>query len=134
MAGAAQHRNGLRLRLSSGVCAVPLDRVARLVGYAALAGEPDGYFLGWLTLQGDLIPVFDLNKIVCEEPTPENFGSRILVVDAAKGAAVSSYGLLAAGVTDTVPMTDESLQPLDLDSYLQMLDVLTPTPPQESAA
>ncbi len=119
-------RIALRLQLQSGVCSIPLDRVYHLTGYATLHGQVDIYFLGWLTFHGREIPVFDLNRVVCDEPTPENFGSRIILVHAGAGAAVPYIGLLAAGVTDTVAVDDKEVPPLDLDSYLPMLGALVP--------
>ena len=76
-------RVALRFALSSGVWSIPLHRLHHLAGYATLAGEPEDYFRGWLTMRGEQVPVFDLNLVVCDQPTPEHFGSRIMVVNAA---------------------------------------------------
>ncbi|HKF48947.1 MAG TPA: chemotaxis protein CheW [Terracidiphilus sp.] len=118
----------LRFRLTSGVHGVPLARVYRVAGFASLTGEPQDYFIGWLKFQGKLAPVFDLNQVVCEEPTPERFGSRIILVAAEEGR-VPYIGLLAPGVTDTAPADDETTTPLDLDMYLGMLTTLIPEVP-----
>ncbi len=122
----------LRFRLQSGVHAVPLDAVHRVSGYATLIGEPEDYFLGWLKFHGRLTPVFDLNRVVCESPTEETFGSRIMVLEAGKEAPVPYIGLLAAGVTDTVSGDDPSVKLLDLRLYLDMLYTLIPEPPAET--
>jgi len=131
MTAEAQSRIALRLRLHSGPCSIPLHRVHHLAGYATLTGQPDDYFLGWLTFHGQQVPVFDLNRVVCEQPTPEHFGSRIMVLDAAAEAPTRYIGLLAAGLTNTVKVTvaaqDPDVPPLNLDSYLPMLYALIPS-------
>lgn len=109
----------LRIRLGSDWYSIALDRIHQVVGYAALAGVPEEYFLGWLTLHGEQVPVFDLTRMVCEEATPEQFGSRIVVVAAGKESATRYVGLLAAGVTDTVATGE--VEPLALDMYLAMV-------------
>jgi chemotaxis signal transduction protein len=121
----------LRFRLQSGPHSVPLTRVYRVAGFAALTGEAEEYFAGWLRFYGKQTPVFDLNRVLCETPTPEEFGSRIIVVDAAPNAPVPYIGLLAPGVTDTVSDKDADVTPLDLDLYLQMLTNFIPTPPAQ---
>lgn len=121
----------LRFRLQSGTHAVPLRSVHRVEGFAALDGEPQDYFLGWMRLHGRLAPVFDLNRIVCETPTPETFGSRIILLEAGPDAPVPFIGLLAAGVTDTISADDPGVKPLDLAGYLPMLYMLIPAPPGE---
>lgn len=120
----------LRFRLQSGAHAVPLKRVYRVAGFASLAGEPDEYFAGWLRFYGKWTPVFDLNRVLCETPTPEAFGSRIMLVDAGPDAPVPYIGLLAADVTDTVPANDPDVTLLDLDMYLQMLQNFIPAAPK----
>jgi chemotaxis signal transduction protein len=128
-------RRGLALRfaLSSGTWSIPLHRLDHLAGYATLTGEPEDYFLGWLTMRGEQVPVFDLNLVVCDQPTPQHFGSRIMVLNAAPGSAARHIGLLAAGVTDTVSPGEEPVETLDLDSYLPMLYTLIPAEPWPSA-
>jgi chemotaxis signal transduction protein len=121
----------LRLRLQSGPYSVPLKRVYRVAGFALLAGEPDEYFQGWFRFYGKQTPVFDLNRVVCETPTPQEYGSRIIVVEASPGAPVPYIGLLAPGVTDTTAADDKEATPLDLDLYLQMLVNFIPTPPAQ---
>ena len=119
----------LRFALSSGAHSIPLDRLHHLAGYATLAGDPEDYFLGWLTMRGEHVPVFDLNRVVCDRPTPEHFGSRILVLKAAEPSPTPYIGLLAAAVTDTISVraaSDESIEPLDIDLYLPMLYPLIP--------
>ncbi len=122
----------LRLCLQSGPYAVPLRRVYRIAAFALLAGEPEEYFRGWLRFYGKQMPVFDLNQVICETPTPEEYGSRIIVVDAPPGSPVSHVGLLAPGITDTVGADEPNVTPLDLDLYLQMLSTFIPTPPVQS--
>ena len=132
MALDTQPRPALRLELACGPCAIPLHRAHHLAGFATLTGEPDDCFLGWLTFHGDLVPVFDLNRVVCEQPTPEHFGSRILIVVAGKGSPTALLGLFAGGMTDTISPGDpgfNDIEPLDLDSYLPMLYVLVPPVP-----
>jgi chemotaxis signal transduction protein len=121
----------LRLRLQSGPYSVPLNRVFRVAGFASLAGEPDEYLVGWLCFYGQQTPVFDLNRVICETPTPEEYGSRILVVEAAPDSPVPYIGLLAPGVTDTTGADDKDVTPLDLDLYLQMLTNFIPAPPAQ---
>jgi hypothetical protein len=104
-----------------------------VAGFASLAGEPEEYFLGWLRFQGKWAPVFDLNLVVCESPTPEELGSRIMLVDAEPGAPVPHIGLLAAGVTDTAAPDEPGVTLLDLDLYLQMLSTFIPPLPQVPA-
>jgi len=133
MTGEAMSRIALRLRLHSGPCSIPLDRVHHVTGYATLAGPADDYFLGWLTFHGQQVPVFDLNRVVCDEPTPELFGSRVVLLEAAPDAPVKYVGLLAADLTDTVAANDADVKPLDLDSYLPMLVTLIPAPPVAAA-
>ena len=117
----------LRIRLGADWYSIALDRVHQVVGYAALAGVADEYFLGWLTLHGEPVPVFDLTRIVCEEPTPEQFGSRIVVVVAGKESATRYVGLLAAGVTDTVATGEVEALPLEM--YLPMVYTMIPPVP-----
>ena len=83
----------LRLQLASGPCSFPLERVQYVVGYAALRGEADEYFAGWLVFHGEQVPVFDLNRVVCDVATPEHFGSRILIVKAPEQVGVKFVGL-----------------------------------------
>jgi chemotaxis signal transduction protein len=122
-------RIGLRILLASGLCSIPLDRVHYLAPCATLTGEPDDYFRGWLDFRGHPTPVFDLNRIVCDQPTPENFGSRIIVLHAAAGSPTTYLGLLAPGVTDTIAPNDHAAERLNLDTYLPMLYTLTPDVP-----
>jgi chemotaxis signal transduction protein len=117
--------------LQSGPHAVPLKRVYRVTGFAALAGEPDEYFLGWFRFYGRQTPVFDLNRVICETPTPEDYASRIIVVEAAPDAPVPYIGLLAPGVTDTTGADDKDATLLDLDLYLQMLSNFIPAMPAQ---
>jgi chemotaxis signal transduction protein len=113
----------LRLALDCGLFSIPLQRLHHLCGFAALAGVPEDYFLGWLAFRGGPVPVFDLNRVVCDRATPERFGSRILIVPAGASGLV---GLLAGGVTDTLPANAQEAEPLDLDSYLPMLCTMIP--------
>ena len=122
----------LRFRLQSGPHALPLRRVYRVAGFGSLTGQPDDYFLGWLTFHGRQIPVFDLNRVVCDASTPEEFGSRIILVEAGPDAPVPYVGLLAAGVTDTCAGDDPGVAPFDLDLYLQMISNFIPAPPVAS--
>lgn len=122
-------RVALRFALSFGIWSIPLHRLHHLAGYATLAGEPEDYFLGWLTMRGEQVPVFDLNLVVCDQPTPEHFGSRIMVLKAGSEAPTPYIGLLAGGVTDTVVLNAGSIERLDLDSYLPMLYTLIPPTP-----
>ncbi len=125
-------RPALRLELASGPCGIPLYRAHYVAGFATLGGDSDDCFLGWLTLHGNQVPVFDLNRVVCDQPTPERFGSRILIVHGGKGSPTELVGLLAGGMTDTVSPGDpgyDEIEPLDLDSYLPMLYALVPPVP-----
>jgi chemotaxis signal transduction protein len=124
-------RVALRFALSSGIWSIPLHRLHHLAGFATLAGKPEDYFLGWLMMRGEQVPVFDLNLVVCDQPTPEHFGSRIMVIKTAPEAPTAYIGLLAAGVTDTVVLNAASIERLDLDSYLPMLYTLIPPVPLE---
>ena len=123
----------LRFRLQSGAHAIPLERVYRIAGFASLSGVPDEYFLGWLKFRGGQVPVFDLNRVVCDAATPEEFGSRIILVETRENESVPCVGLLAAGVTDTCATEDADVQLLDLDLYLQMLSNFVPSPPAQQA-
>jgi len=123
-----QSRLALRLRLDDGLHSIPLYRIHQLAGYATLSGEPEDYFLGWLTLHGAPVPVFDLNRVVCDQPTPENFSSRIVVLEA-PDSPTRYVGLLATGVTDTVASGEPEVEPLHLDLYLPMLYTLIPPLP-----
>jgi chemotaxis signal transduction protein len=125
VATAPQSGLGLRIALSSGVVALPLARVHHLAGYASLEGTAEDYFLGWLRLRDAWVPVFDLNRVLCDEPTPERFGTRIVIVTA-RHAPVLYIGLLANGVTDTMPVGDARL---DLDGFLPMLYTMIPAAP-----
>jgi len=127
----ARSRVALRFALSSGIWSIPLHRLLHLAGFATLAGEPEDYFRGWLAMRGELVPVFDLNLVVCDQPTLEHFGSRIMVLKTAPEAPTAYIGLLAAGVTDTVVLHAASIERLDLDSYLPMLYTLVPPLPLE---
>jgi hypothetical protein len=122
---------GLRLVLGSGPCSVALGRVHHLAGYAALTGQPDDYFCGWLAFRGQQVPVFDLDRVVSDRATTETFGSRILIVtanqSAAGGPAGRLVGLLAGGVTDTVAAGQ--VPELDLELYLPMLCAMIPAVP-----
>jgi chemotaxis signal transduction protein len=131
-AGAAgTGRSGLALRfaLASGAWSIALNRLHHVAGYAALSGEPEDYFLGWLAMRGEQAPVFDLNLVVCDQPTPQHFGSRIMVLKAGRDASTPYIGLLAAGVTDTIMPGPAAVERFDLDSYLPMLYTLIPPVP-----
>ena len=132
MEGAARARRALALRfeLTFGACSVPLERLHHLAGYATLTGEPEDYFLGWLCMRGELVPVFDLNRVICDEPTPMHFGSRIMVLKASAKSPTRYIGLLASGITDTTEIGDESVERFDPDSYLPMLYPLIPPTPE----
>lgn len=129
----AKSRIALRLRLSSGLHSLPLDRVHYVAGYATLTGGPDDYFLGWLSLHGEQVPVFDLNRVVCDEPTEENFGARIVVLNTDESASVAHIGLLAPEVTDTIAAEDEAATLIHVDAYLPMLYPLIPARSTERA-
>jgi chemotaxis signal transduction protein len=118
--------SGLRIALSSGVVALPLARVHHLAGYARLEGAAEDDFLGWLRFRADWVPVFDLNRVLCDEPAAERFGSRIVIVKADR-APVAYVGLLADGITETIPVGDA---PLDLDGFLPLLVSMIPAPPE----
>ena len=119
----------LCFRLKSGKHAIPLARAHSIVGYAKLKGESDDYFLGWLCLHGEWVPVFDLNRVVCEEPSPDSFGTRIILVHAGHLAPVRLIGLLAAGVTDTVAVGETNVTQFNLDDCLPLLVNLIPDVP-----
>ncbi len=119
----------LCFRLKNGEHAIPLARAYSIVGYAKLRGESDDYFLGWLYFHGEWVPVFDLNRVVCEQPTPETFGTRIILIRADNIAAVRFIGLLAAGVTNTVAAGDTGVTLFNLDDCLPMLVNLIPAVP-----
>jgi len=121
----------LRFRLQSGTHALPLRRIYRVAGFASLTGEPDDYFMGWLTFHGRQTPVFDLNRVVCDTPTPEEFGSRIILMEAGPDAPAPYVGLLAAGVTDTCAADDPGVTLFDVDLYLQMLSNFIPALPEQ---
>ena len=138
MTAEAQPRIALRLKLDSGTWSIPLHRVHRLAGYATLMGQAEDYFLGWLKFHGEQVPVFDLNRVVCDAPTPESFGSRIVLLSTDGKAAVPHIGLLAGGVTDTFLQGAEGAEgdevlPLDIDSYLPLLYTMIPTAPAATA-
>ena len=124
----------LRFALSSGAWSIPLHRLHHLAGYATLTGNPEDYFLGWLAMREQRVPVFDLNLVVCDQPTPEQFGSRIMVLKAEAGSPAPYIGLLAAEVTDTVLQSALSIEPFDLDSYLPMLYTLVPPIPEQTGS
>jgi chemotaxis signal transduction protein len=119
----------LSFRLKSGKHAIPLARVHTIVGNAKLKGESDDYFRGWLCFHGDWVPVFDLNRVVCEDPSPETFGTRIILARPNDIDPVRLIGLLAAGVTDTVAAGDTSAALFNLDDYLPILTNLIPDVP-----
>jgi chemotaxis signal transduction protein len=125
---------GLRFALSCREWSVPLHRLHHLAGYATLTGMPEDYFLGWLAMQGERVPVFDLNRAVCDQATPEHFGSRIMVLRAAPDSPTPYIGLLAAGVTGTISRDATPVEQFDLDSYLPMLYTLIPAAPTEPSA
>lgn len=120
----------LQFRLESGPHSLPLSRVYRVAGFAALTGEPEEYFAGWLRFYGRPVPVFDLNRVVCEASTPEEFGSRIMLIEAPPGAPVPYIGLLAPAITETVTANHPGTTPFDLDLYLQMLANFIPPVPE----
>lgn len=124
----SKQRPHLRVSLHSGPAAIPLHRIYRLAGYATLSGEADDYFLGWLRFHGEYIPVFDLNRVLCEQPTPQTFGTRIILVETSSKAPTPYLGLLAAGVTDTTE-TGDTVTPVELDTFLPMLYTMTPELP-----
>jgi len=124
MTAEASTRIALALQLDSGLRVIPLHRVYRVVGYATLEGQAEDYLLGWMSLDGEQVPVFDLNRLVCERPTPECFGSRIFVVETDQRAPVRLIGLLAPGLTRTLSAEDaerQTVEPFDVDHYLPML-------------
>ena len=122
----------LRFRLQNGPYMIPLARVYRVAAFASLTGEPEEYFMGWLNFCGCQVPVFDLNCVLCETPTPEEFGSRIMLVNASPDTGVSYIGLLAPAVTDTVAADDPGTIKFDLDLYLQMLSNFIPAVPEHA--
>lgn len=122
----------LRFRLQSGPYTIPLARVYRVAAFASLAGEPEEYFMGWLNFCGRPAPVFDLNRVLCETPTPEEFGSRIMLVNAPPDTGLPYIGLLAPAVTDTVAADDPGATRFDLDLYLQMLSNFIPAVPEHA--
>jgi chemotaxis signal transduction protein len=122
MTTAAAHGLALRLEMDGAPASLPLDRVRQVIGYAALRGEREDYFLGWLRFRGDDIPVFDLQQVLCEKPTPEDFSSRIILAEAGEGL----IGLLAPGVTDTVARAEPGVTALEWNSFLPMLLPLIP--------
>lgn len=89
--------------------------------------------MGWLRIYGRPVPVFDLNRVVCETSTPEEFGSRIMLVEAPPGAPVPYIGLLAPSVTDTVAVKAPGITPFDLNLYLQMLANFIPAVPENAS-
>ena len=129
MAVIASSGNALRFMLGSEVWSIPLSSVRRLVGFANLSGDGDEWFLGWLRFEGELVPVFDLGRVVCDAGTPAVFGSRIIIVDATQDETAKLVGLLARDVTDTVRTNEPGVTPLDLGSYLPMLDAMLPPRP-----
>lgn len=133
MTAGTASRAALRFRLDSGLFSLPLERIHHLAGYAALSGTAEDYFLGWLLLHGEYVPVFDLNRVVCDTSAHETFGTRIMVVEGAAGAGGRYLGLLAEDVTDTVHPEDKDVTPLPLDAYLQMLYPLVPLRPGDAA-
>jgi chemotaxis signal transduction protein len=122
----------LQFRLQSGPCAVPLSRVYRVAAFAELTGQPDEYFMGWLRCHDRVVPVFDLNRVVCEVSTPEELGSRIILVEAPPGAGVACAGLLAPAVTGTTDSQSSGATLMDLDLYLQMLANFIPPVPDRA--
>jgi hypothetical protein len=123
----------LQFQLQSGAHSVPLQRIYRVASFGALTGEPEEYFAGWLRFYGNLIPVFDINRIVCEASTPEEFGSRIMLIEAPAGSTVAYIGLLAPAVTETVAANSPGTTPFDLDLYLQMLANWIPPVPESDS-
>ena len=123
----------LQFRLQSGPHSIPLGRVYRVAAFAALTGEPEEYFAGWLRFYGRMVPVFDLNRVICEVSTPEEFGSRIMLVEAPPSSPVPYLGLLAPAVTETVTANSPGTTPIDLDLYLQMLSNFIPAVPESAA-
>ena len=123
----------LHFRLQSGPHSLPLSRVYRIAAFASLTGDPDEYFAGWLRFYGRLVPVFDLNRVVCEVSTPEEIGSRIMLVEAPPGASVPCIGLLAPAVTQTVDSAAPGTIALDLDLYMQMLSNFIPAIPESAS-
>ena len=119
----------LSFRLKSGEHAIPLARVHLVVGFAKLMGEHDDYFLGWLCFHDEWVPVFDLNQVACEQPAPETFGTRIILVRTGHVAPVQLIGLVAAGVTDTIADGSTGATLFDLDGYLPMLMNMIPDAP-----
>jgi chemotaxis signal transduction protein len=126
----------LRLSLASGQFSIPLHRIHHLAGYATLEGSPEDYFQGWLIFRGERVPVFDLNLVVCDQPTHESFGSRIMILHASPHSPMPYIGLLAGGITDTLSPDPASGKPsaeeLNLDSYLPMLYTLIPPAPDDA--
>ena len=120
----------LRLRLLCGTHSIPLQRVHHLTGFAALTGTPDEFFLGWLDFHGQAVPIFDLNRVLCDLTSTEDFSSRILLIETPQ-ARHPFLGLLATEVTDTLVESDGDAVPLDLDTYLPMLSPLIPDTPAD---
>jgi hypothetical protein len=104
-----------------------------VAAFASLTGEPDEYFAGWLRYCGRMVPVFDLNRVICEASTPEEFGSRIMLIEGPAEARVPYIGLLAPAVTDTVAGDDPETAKLDLGLYLQMLVNFIPAAPESAS-
>jgi len=122
----------LHFRLQSGLYAVPLSRVYRVAAFAALTGQPDEYFAGWLRCHDRVVPVFDLNRVVCEVSTPEEFGSRIILVEVSPVGGMSYMGLLAPAVTVATDLQSSGATLMDLDLYLQMLANFIPPLPERA--
>ena len=103
---------------------VELSRLKGVIAWAELKPSETRGILGWLNLRGELVPVIDLNELVCGTPTPRLLGSRILLLECASRGRTRTVGALASEVfamaRDENARFAEHFNPCDILSSILM--------------
>lgn len=107
-------------------CAVNCEKVIEVIARVRI--EPfigsNGPLVGIARYRGLFIPIFDLNKAWTGTPCPQQWGSRIIVIDLPLGDSSRTVGILVENVeTVSFPMghqdTSSQLGPLDWGRFCQ---------------
>ena len=77
---------------------VQLSRLKGVVPWAELAPSTERGLIGWLNLRGEMVPIIDLNQLLCGAPTERCLGSRILLLNCVSRGKSVTVGALAGEV------------------------------------
>ncbi len=99
--------------------ALPLALVVRVLPAMALKALPlaDSAVAGLMDLHGQAVPVIDLVQLAGRPPAPLCVDSRIIVVHyTLPDGSVRDLGLLAEHVLGVVPVSEQDLQPANVQA------------------